>query len=114
MTSPAPEYRVDPDNPARVVWRRDADSVWMACEPRLDGLIVEGWTRLVPADAPHIARMVDTLRLLAGDRCHTYVGGGWQCPDSGRDRISTTGTADQWCDACRAADALGLIPESAR
>jgi hypothetical protein len=55
ITTPEPEYRVDPDNPGRVVWRRDAHSAWTACDDGLAGLIMEGWTRLVPAPpAPRV------------------------------------------------------------
>lgn len=62
----------------------------------------------------HRARMRDTLILIAGDRCETYTSGRCSDPGSGRSRISTTGTADQWCDPCRAHDALAAAPETSR
>lgn len=63
-----------------------------------------------PGDAMALSaehkRMADALRLIAGDRCENYTSGRCSDEGSGRTRISSTGTADQWCDACRAADAL--------
>lgn len=63
-------------------------------------------------------RMRETLLLIAcegGDNyCENFVSyymgkaNPHSCRFNGRLRVSDEGTYNQWCDACRAADALGL------
>lgn len=63
-------------------------------------------------------QMRDTLLLIARDGGDNYCektvsyynrkANTRSCRSNGRVRISDDGTYRQWCDACRAADALGL------
>lgn len=70
----------------------------------------EGWRDgAAPAAVPADSILRDTLELIDAHGCGTFTASsGSRCFDkhSGLDRISTTGTADQWCDPCRARDAL--------
>ena len=50
-------------------------------------------------------RMRYALKLISGDRCENYTGGGWQCFRNGRIADAKYG-ADRACDACIAAWAL--------
>lgn len=55
--------------------------------------------------AAYAAPLVEALKLIAGDRCENYTSG--SCiGDRGRTKDAPY-TAERWCDACIAADALG-------
>ena len=64
----------------------------------------------VQPDAEVIERLRDALRLIAGppNHCESFTGR-YTCRDkySGKSRDDRT-IADGWCDACIAADGLGL------
>ena len=85
-TTPAPEYRVDPDNPACTVYRDGATDpggsplwadAWSGIYRR--DAEVEGWTRLVPADR------LDGLQKVA-DALDAYLKGG--CSTAGLARLN--------------------------
>jgi hypothetical protein len=75
-----------------------------ATEARLNSALTAG-------EVAPVGYLRDTLALIAEYGC-SVSSRGTPCyePNSGRDRVSTTGTADQWCDSCRAADALAQSP----
>lgn len=104
--SPALGLLIHPEPVYGFTFWSDFTEEWSALAALPDDAV-----ELRPADTD-VARLRDTLVLIASDRCETYTSGRCSDPGSGRSRISSTGTADQWCDPCRARDALDAAPET--
>ncbi|MER7433178.1 hypothetical protein ABT341_00460 [Pseudonocardia alni] len=78
--------------------------------PGVDDFVKRAETALSTRDSAREADATDplagTLRLIAAHGCSRTTGRA-RCPEHpGLSRVSFTGTADQWCDECRAYDAL--------
>ena len=85
-TTPTPEYRVDPDNPGRVVRlvvAQNGTRRWFEQSTRADSLSdadVQGWVRLIPAPtADHACAPPPARDFIAG----ALGGRRWDCPVDG-------------------------------